>query len=153
MEETQAHAIGERLAQAADSTPEEAWAMWAALMAFPSSSEDVWVPRDQATAHWVEGQALVSATAEGQASLRIVARPVVQGDWGIDVKFQSAQLNDAGFARPGLKSHWAFKLSGGEDFEIDGETLVSRDSSRPDEAETLARQVAGQMIGPGGDAA
>jgi hypothetical protein len=146
MEKRQARSIGGKLAGAAGSNSEQEWALWAALTIFPSSGADVWVPKGEAVAHWIDGQALVTATVDGPANLRIVARPVDTGNWLIVVKYESAQLDDAGFSHAGLKSHWSFRLPGGETFEVDGETLVSRDSSQPDDAEKLARRIAEKML-------
>lgn len=146
MEDTQARAIGERLARVARSNSEQEWALWAALMAFPSSGSEVWVPKEQAVAHWLDGQALVTATVAGPTSLAVTARPAVEGEWGIEVTFESAQLEEAGLGRPGLKSHWLLRLPGGETFEVDGETVVTRESSRPNDPEKFARQIAAKML-------
>lgn len=146
MDETQAHAIGERLARAIGASSEDRWAIKAALMQFPSDGANYWLPRESFTVQWLDGQALVAATAVDGAGLRVHARPIVVGEWLFDVSFESASLDDAGFAHPGLKARWSFQLPNRETFEIDGETLVSRDSSNPNEAEKLARQIALRMM-------
>ena len=146
MEEKQAREIGERLARALNASREDEWSIWASLMTFPSAATNLWVSREQAVAHWLDGQTLVTATALEQARVRIVARPAATGLWRIEVACQSAQLDDAGFAHPGLKSHWKLSFPSGEHFEVVGEVLVTRDSSTPDDAQKLAGSMAARMI-------
>jgi hypothetical protein len=147
MEQQEARTIGAHLARGVDSTPETEWMMWAALWAFPSSAhEDLWLPKDQAAAHWMDGQGLVSVAAEGPALLRITVRPVALGAWTINASYESAQLSDGGFVQPGLASHWVFELASGEKFEAKGQVLVNRDSFTPDDGEKLATRVAKKML-------
>jgi hypothetical protein len=141
-----AREIGERLARAVEANPENEWSIWAGLMAFPSSGSELWMPKEQAIAHWLDGQALVSATAMGQGRLQVVARPAVLGEWRAEVMFESAMLDEAGFARPGLKAQWKFRLPRDESFEVSGEVLVTRDSSSPNEAHKLASAITRSMI-------
>lgn len=146
MDNQEARDIARPLAQRVGASSEEEWAIWAALMAFPSTPSNYWLPQNGSTLHWVENQALVRATAAPEAKLDFRAQPTARDQWSIDVGFQSTSLNDAGFQRPGLRSKWSFRLPSGEVFEIEGETLVGRDSSAPNEAETLARDIAMSML-------
>lgn len=146
MEDTQARAIGERLATVARSNSEQGWVLRAALMAFPSSGSQVWVPKEEAVAHWLDGQALVTATVAGPTSLAFTAHPTVDGDWSIGATFESAYLEEAALRRPGLKSHWLFRLPGGETFEVEGETVLTQELSNPNDPEILARQIAAKML-------
>lgn len=146
MDTTDARAIAQPLAQKIGASSEDEWAIWAALTAFPSTASGFWLPRDSSTVHWLDNRALIQATAATEASLDIRARPTVGDQWIIEVGFQSASLDDAGFRSPGLRSNWHFRFPAGDTFDIEGETLVSRDSSSPNSAETLARDIAVTML-------
>lgn len=146
MDTTEARQISQRLAQRIGASSEDEWAIWAALVAFPSTASDYWLPREGSTIHWLAGRALLHATAAPEARLGVRAQPTVRDQWSIEVDFQSASLDDAGFRHPGLRSRWSFRLPAGDSFEIEGETLVSRDSSSPNDAEALARGIAVSML-------
>jgi hypothetical protein len=146
MDNQEARDIARPLAQRVGASSEEEWAIWAALMAFPSTPTNFWLPRKGSTIHWVENQALIRATAAPEAKLDFRAQPIARHQWTIEVGFQSASLDDAGFQRPGLRSKWSFRLPSGEIFEVEGETLVARDSSAPNEAEALAHDIALSML-------
>lgn len=146
MDNEEARDIARSLAQRVGASGEEEWAIWAALMAFPSTPTSFWLPRKGSTIHWVENQALIRATAAPEAKLDFRAQPTARDHWSIEVGFQSASLDDAGFQHPGLRSRWSFRLPSDEIFEVEGETLVARDSSAPNEAEALARDIALSML-------
>lgn len=146
MDNEKAREIARRLAPRVGTSSEDEWGIWAALMAWPSSPSNYWLPREGSILHWVEDRALIRATAAPEAKLDCCAQPLVRDQWSIEVSFQSASLDDAGFKHPGLRSNWSFHLPSGEVLEIEGETLVGRDSSAPNEAEILARDIALSML-------
>lgn len=146
MDTTEARTIAQPLAQRIGASSEDEWAIWAALTAFPSTASGFWLPRDTFTVHWLDHRALIQATAAPEASVNIRARPTVGDQWTVEVGFESASLDDAGFRRPGLRSKWHFRFPDGDTFDIEGETLVSRDSSSPNDAENLARDIAVSML-------
>jgi hypothetical protein len=146
MDNEEARDIARRLSQRVGTSSEDEWGIWAALMAFPSPPSSYWLPGEGSTLNWVENRALIRATAAPEAKLDYRAQPLVSDDWSFEVSFQSTSLDDAGFQHPGLRSNWSFHLPSGEVLEIEGETLVSRDSSAPNEAEILARDIALSML-------
>lgn len=142
--------LGGKLGRHADDPNGMRWCYGAAMEAFPSSAPDVLLPRDEVgRAHWLDGQALISVSSPAEGEAAILARPTALGAWRVEVNFASTMVDNAGFAKPGLKSTWTFHLADGEEtFELcGGETLIlGKGDSHPNEAEQLARSIAASMI-------
>lgn len=95
----------------------------------------------------VVGHGLVTVEGLENASINFLGRPVVGSAWKFEATFKSAHIDNHGFAAAGLKTQWSFLLPGGESFSIDGEIMVTREDSTPNDAEVLAQAIASRMMG------